>query len=134
MNSDRVQNAKDGNFRPTDASRNAAREKIQNHSAAGGSIATLPAASGKGDRVGKPSHPARGECSSQAKHFCQACRPAVLGSKTEGFQAKIDISAVIDCKQEIKRQPFAVIQAIQRVAGQGFVVPRWGESWGKALK
>jgi hypothetical protein len=54
VNSDRVQNARDGNFRPTDASRNAAREKIQNHSAAGGSIATLPAASGKGDRVGKP--------------------------------------------------------------------------------
>ncbi len=55
VNGDRVQNAKEGNFRPTDASRNAAREKIQTHSAAGGSIASLPASTGKGDRVGKPS-------------------------------------------------------------------------------
>lgn len=53
VDADRIQNARDGNFRPTDASRDAAREKIASHKAGGGSLATLPAATGKGDRVGK---------------------------------------------------------------------------------
>lgn len=52
---DRVQDVRDGNFRPTDASREAAREKIKAREAAGGGVATLPAATAKGDRVGKPS-------------------------------------------------------------------------------
>ena len=59
---DRVQDVRDGNFRPTDASRDAAREKIKAREAAGAGVATLPAAKGKGDRAGLPStRPATGD-------------------------------------------------------------------------
>ncbi|MCA3505944.1 MAG: DUF3300 domain-containing protein [Rhodobacter sp.] len=61
VSEDQVRNARDGNFRPSDASQNAAREKIARQTAAGGSVATLPASTGKGDRAGKPSpRPAAG--------------------------------------------------------------------------
>lgn len=61
VSEDQVRNARDGNFRPSDASRNAARDKIARQTAAGGSVATLPASTGKGDRAGKPSpRPAAG--------------------------------------------------------------------------
>lgn len=61
VSEDQVRNARDGNFRPSDASQNAARDKIARQTAAGGSVATLPASTGKGDRAGKPSpRPAAG--------------------------------------------------------------------------
>ena len=61
VSEDQVRNARDGNFRPSDASQIAARDKIARQTAAGGSVATLPASTGKGDRAGKPSpRPAAG--------------------------------------------------------------------------
>ncbi len=61
VSEDQVRNARDGNFRPSEASQIAAREKIARQTAAGGSVATLPASTGKGDRAGKPSpRPAAG--------------------------------------------------------------------------
>ena len=55
---DRIDRGRDANFKPTDASREAAREKVAKRQASGVGAATLPAATGKGDRVGKaPSKP-----------------------------------------------------------------------------
>ncbi|WP_234869060.1 DUF3300 domain-containing protein [Allitabrizicola rongguiensis] len=54
VSTDRLDGAKDGNFRPTDASRDAAREKIKTHKATGGNVAALPAARGRGDTAGLP--------------------------------------------------------------------------------
>jgi hypothetical protein len=48
VDSDRLSNRKDGSFKPSDASRDAAREKIAKVNRGGG-VATLPAATGKGD-------------------------------------------------------------------------------------
>jgi hypothetical protein len=53
VDSDRLSNRKDGSFKPSDASRDAAREKIAKVNRGGG-VATLPAATGKGD-LGKVS-------------------------------------------------------------------------------
>lgn len=47
---DRIDKARDANFRPTDASREAAREKVANRQVSGRPAATLPAATSKGDR------------------------------------------------------------------------------------
>lgn len=75
VSSDRVKAARDGNFKPTDASRDAAREKIKTHKATGGGVATLPAAKGKGDRVGIPSaKPATG--AAKPKLTTPSARPA----------------------------------------------------------
>ncbi len=74
VSGDRLQNGKEGNFKPSNASRDAAREKISRQTAAGGSVATLPAATGKGDRVGKPStRPAAGAA---PKRTSPAAKPA----------------------------------------------------------
>jgi len=54
VDSDRLTNRKDGTFKPSDANRDAAREKIANKKGSGGGVATLPAASGKRD-LGKVS-------------------------------------------------------------------------------
>ena len=56
---DRIDRGRDANFKPSDASREAAREKVAKRQASGVGPATLPAATGKGDRVGKaPNKPA----------------------------------------------------------------------------
>ncbi|MGL6042783.1 MAG: DUF3300 domain-containing protein, partial [Sandaracinobacteroides sp.] len=46
---DRLRDRTDGTFKPSDASRDAAREKIADRKIAKGGVATLPAASGKSD-------------------------------------------------------------------------------------
>lgn len=55
VDSDRLSNRKDGSFKPSDASRDAAREKIAKvNRGTGGGVATLPAVTGKAD-LGKVS-------------------------------------------------------------------------------
>jgi len=54
VDTDRLTNRKDGSFKPSDANRDAAREKIAKKKGSGGGVATLPAASGKRD-LGKVS-------------------------------------------------------------------------------
>jgi hypothetical protein len=85
----RLQSGRDGNFRPSDASRDAAREKISRQTASGGSIATLPAAAGKGDRVGKPSTrptasatPKRSTSAKPAAQRSSAAKPKVSKPKS----------------------------------------------------
>jgi hypothetical protein len=53
VDSDRLTGRKDGSFKTTDASRDAAREKIARSKETKGGVATLPAATGKRD-LGKP--------------------------------------------------------------------------------
>jgi hypothetical protein len=61
VDSDRLSNRKDGSFKPSDASRDAAREKIAKakvNRGTGGGVATLPAVTGRGD-LGKVTKDAR---------------------------------------------------------------------------
>lgn len=55
VDEDRLKAAKDGNFRPTQTDKEAARAKIKTRKAEGKPPAALPPATSKGDRVGKPS-------------------------------------------------------------------------------
>ena len=89
VSDDRVRNSKDGNFKPSNTSRDAAREKISRQTAAGGSIATLPAATGKGDRVGTSSArpaagaaPKRSSSANTAANRSSASKPKVSKPKS----------------------------------------------------
>lgn len=86
VSEDQVRSTRDGNFRPSEASQNAAREKIARQTSAGGSVATLPASTGKGDRVGKPSpRPAAGAAPKRTG-------PAVKQPSNRSVSAKPNVS------------------------------------------
>ncbi len=82
VDSDRLTNRKDGTFKPSDANRDAAREKIANKKGSGGGVAKLPAATGKLD-LGKVSrdNKASVKLQSTAKVAPKASRPAKAAPK-----------------------------------------------------
>jgi hypothetical protein len=91
VSDERLKGARDGNFKPSETSRDAAREKIKTRKDTGREVSTLPAAKGKGDRVGKAAtRPATGEkpklTSSAAK--AKATKPAAAKPKVSKAKAK----------------------------------------------
>ena len=61
---------------------------------AGGSIATLPAATGKGDRVGTSVGTTGSRCRTKTQQFGEHRSEQILRFEAKGFQAEVDLAAI----------------------------------------